>query len=66
LISCYSCKHGDLDTFTEPCKSCLEKDTPPHWRFEPIGQENEAEKVNSQPAENITQLSIFELMQEDN
>lgn len=66
MISCYSCKHGDLDTFTEPCKSCLEKGTPPHWRFEPIGQENEAEKVNSQSAENITQLSIFEIMQEDN
>lgn len=66
MISCYSCKHGDLDTLTEPCKSCLEKGTPPHWRFEPIGQETKVEESNRQPAENTTQLSIFEIMQEDN
>lgn len=66
MISCYSCKHGDLDTLTEPCKSCLEKGTPPHWRFEPIGQPTKAEESNRQAAENTTQLSIFEIMQEDN
>lgn len=66
MISCYNCKHGDLDTLTEPCKSCLEKGTPPHWRFEPIGQDTKAEESHSQPTENTTQLSIFDVLQEDN
>jgi len=66
LISCYSCKHGDLDMSTEPCKSCLEKDTPPHWRFEPIGQEKATKK--EKPHEltgNRIQLSFFDEIQED-
>lgn len=51
--------------FAEPCKSCLEKGTPPHWRFEPISQDTKAKESNRQPAENTTQLSIFEILEEN-
>lgn len=64
MISCYGCKYGDLDTITEPCKSCLEKNTPPHWRFEPIGQETTKEEPRELIGNNI-QMTIFDVIQEE-
>ena len=64
MISCYNCKHGDLDTITEPCKSCLEKGTPPYWRFEPIGQETTKEEPHELTGNNI-QITIFDVIQEE-
>lgn len=64
MISCYNCKHGDLDTITEPCKSCLEKGTPPHWRFEPIGQETIKEE-HQELIGNKIQMTIFDVIQEE-
>lgn len=64
MISCYGCKYGDLDILTEPCKSCLEKNTPPHWRFEPIGQATTTEEPH-ELAGNRIQLSFFDEIQEE-
>jgi len=66
MISCYGCKYGDLDTNVEPCNSCLEKGTPPHWRFEPIDKTGTTPKEkNTQNIDTSMQLTIFDVIQED-
>lgn len=67
MLSCYGCKYGDLDTNVEPCNSCLENGTPPHWRFEPIGKAGATPKeTNTQIIGTSIQLTIFDVIQEDN
>lgn len=66
MISCYNCKYGDLDTLTEPCKSCLEKGTPPHWRFVPEGDTDVTVKTQIEQEDTSMQLTIFDVIEEDN
>lgn len=61
MISCYNCKFGDNETTAEPCKTCLSKDVPPYFKYEPEEPKPEPRPA-PKPEESITQLSIFDMM----